>query len=433
MTERHFRWSSGPWRGPVHSVSYVRRWALLWAVAPWPCGAAGVRRRSCPGLPRVAARRLPETECASCHPPTGGATERRLHLLSRPGSSPLTTRIAGTATSRAPILRACPRRAAPAPRTATSTAISTGATSRPYTHGASPHDGASGFGLRASTATAPAVSIIGPRRQSAPRRYSPAGSPTCDRLSPSTSQEEPRRRRRAHCHDGMNIPPRPAACNDVPPDAASSARADCTSPAMRPRIHNDAPDVGTCQSCHVPATRSTPGSSPAPSAIRASEVLPSQARRTTEGQGLPELSCEEARRQERLPGSKCASCHKGNAPAAKPPALSTRRPSRRSTPARCATRRGFTPTADGARNITCRSCHKGKFHASQATPSNSVCTSCHSSARHARQRLPLHVVSLQRRSRHEPLMRRSWSLRFRLTHLRGRGRRDRPHRARRGA
>ena len=176
------------------------------------------------------------------------------------------------------------------------------------------------------------------------------------------------------CHEGMNLPAVPASCSSCHPSATFGA-ADCRD-CHGGLIHNAAPEVGTCASCHT-GYREHAG---AVACTRCHTNAP----RFHHGTAAPAVrscrSCHPVRHAGvRVGAARCADCHKGDAPAAKPLAQHSSRITRRYVCSGCHRQR-LHASAVGART-TCRSCHTGRFHAVQPKVAVARCLTCHVRAR----------------------------------------------------
>ncbi len=338
--------------------------AALLALAAAPAGA----------FPEWAHGGLPEAECSSCHLSTGGIVEDACTFC-HSGYKPMAGKDcwdchepgADTSSLSSP-----------------SSACSQGCHLysdfdkdyvTPYTHGALPHDGASGFGATCLDCHQTSVDWRDPG-QSPHHDGVAQAAPSCTDCHDGVTASK----KATHdgvacedCHDGMNLPPRPATCTTCH-DAAVFGGADCAS-CHAGQIHNAAPDVGTCQSCHQ-------GYQKHAGELTCTKCHTNAASFHHKTQAPKVKGCRDCHAKKHagksVPASKCAGCHKGNAPSAKPRAQHSSSITKKYTCSLCHSK-PLHAKAFGAK-LTCRSCHKGKFHAAQATPGISVCTQCHGSA-----------------------------------------------------
>jgi hypothetical protein len=81
----------------------------------------------------------------------------------------------------------------------------------------------------------------------------------------------------------------------------------------------------------------------------------------------------------KVPGARCADCHKGSAPPAKPRAQHSSTVTQKLVCSGCHGKK-LHAKAVGAKT-TCRTCHKGKYHAAQPKVSTATCLKCHPSAK----------------------------------------------------
>jgi hypothetical protein len=173
------------------------------------------------------------------------------------------------------------------------------------------------------------------------------------------------------CHAGMNRPAVPASCTTCHTSTTFGAK-DCRS-CHAEHIHNAAPNVGTCTSCHKGYQKH----SGKVACTKCHASMP----KLHHGQSAPKpktcRSCHAKKHAGKaVANSKCASCHKGKAPSGKPRAQHSKSVTKKYSCGGCHSK----PIHAGRSSITCRTCHKGKFHAAQKAPANSICTNCHGSA-----------------------------------------------------
>ena len=322
-------------------------------------------------FPQWAHGGLPETECSSCHLSAGGATDDACtfcHGGFKPtdGKDCWDCHEPGADTS-----------GLSSPSSACSQECHLysdfdKAYLTPYTHGALPHDGASGYGPTCLDCHSTSVSITDPG--TSPHHDGVAQqAPTCVDCHPSQKSHDGAACE--DCHDGMNLPPRPATCTTCH-DAAVFGGADCAS-CHAGQIHNPAPDVGTCQSCHK-------GYQKHAGELNCTACHTNAKSFHHKTQAPKVKSCRSCHAKKHdgksVSGSKCASCHKGSAPSSKPRAQHSSKITKKYTCSLCHSK-GLHAKAYGA-SMTCRTCHKSRFHAVQAIPGSSICINCHGSARY---------------------------------------------------
>jgi hypothetical protein len=178
------------------------------------------------------------------------------------------------------------------------------------------------------------------------------------------------------CHDDMNLPAVPATCTTC--HAASTfGSKDCRACHAR-QIHNATPEVGSCTSCHTGGYQKHAGALQCTSchtnATAFHHATATPAVKTCR-------NCHAMRHAgAKVSGSRCADCHRGSAPAAKPRAQHSSSVTRKFVCTGCHSKQ-LHARSRGA-STTCRTCHRGRYHASQSRPGNSVCTSCHKTASH---------------------------------------------------
>ena len=196
------------------------------------------------------------------------------------------------------------------------------------------------------------------------------------------------------CHVGMNLPPRPAACTTCHA-AATFGGQDCRS-CHASAIHDTTPNAGSCTSCHTGYQKHAGEASCTSCHTNAPAFHHGTAAPAVKGC----RSCHAMKHAgAKVSGSRCADCHKGKAPAAKPRAQHSTSVTKKYVCGGCHTKK-LHAKSEGA-STTCRTCHKGKYHAGQSRPGNSVCTSsCHRTAsRHA---VGFRCVTCHRRAIHDP-------------------------------
>ena len=177
------------------------------------------------------------------------------------------------------------------------------------------------------------------------------------------------------CHEGMNYPAAPAACVTCH-DAATFGAADCLT-CHAGQVHNAAPNVGPCTSCHDGGYQQHAGGV----ACKTCHTNTPKAHHETAAPAVKACrSCHAMKHAgAKVSGARCADCHKGNAPSAKPRAQHSSTVTKQFVCSGCHAKK-LHAKAEGA-NTTCRSCHKGKYHAGQANVTTSACLKCHSGAR----------------------------------------------------
>jgi hypothetical protein len=177
------------------------------------------------------------------------------------------------------------------------------------------------------------------------------------------------------CHEGMNLPAVPAACTTCHVAATFGAQ-DCRT-CHAAQIHDPAPGVGTCTSCHDEGYQKHAGALECTSCHTDPEAF-------HHGTAPPAVkSCRGCHAMKhagaKVPGARCADCHKGSAPPAKPRAQHSSTVTQKLVCSGCHGKK-LHAKAVGAKT-TCRTCHKGKYHAAQPKVSTATCLKCHPSAK----------------------------------------------------
>lgn len=345
------------------------------------CGAAALLALAAApahAFPEWAHGGLPETECSSCHAPTGGIVPDACTFCHT-----------GYKTTAGQQCWDCHEPGAPTSGLSSpSSACSQGCHLysdfykdyvTPFTHGTEPHDGASGYGKTCLDCHQTSIAWNNPG-ESPHHDGVEQSSPTCTQCHDgvtATAEVSHDGVGCEDCHDGMNIPPRPAACTTCH-IAATFGGADCTS-CHASQVHNTTPAVPSCTGCHTGYQK------------HAGQLTCTKCHTNAasfhHGTQQPKVkgcrSCHAMKHAgQKVAASKCAGCHKGSYPAPKPAAQHSSSITKKYTCSLCHSK-GLHAKAYGAKT-TCRTCHTGKFHASQAKPGNSVCTKCHGTAsRHA--------------------------------------------------
>jgi hypothetical protein len=247
----------------------------------------------------------------------------------------------------------------------------------PYTHGTEPHLGAAGYGKVCLDCHQTSISIYDPG-ESPHHSGVLMAPPTCEDCHNGVyagAQETHDGNACTSCHDGMDIPSVPAACNTC--HASSTfGTGDCLS-CHPTQVHNTDPNVGSCSSCHS-------GYQKHAGELSCTQCHTSPARihhgTLTGAVAKSCRSCHPKRHAGRnVPGSKCATCHKGggSGPAAK--AQHSNSITKKFVCSACHSQRLHASAVSGA-VTSCRTCHSGKYHAAQQPPSKSVCMRCHTVA-----------------------------------------------------
>lgn len=178
------------------------------------------------------------------------------------------------------------------------------------------------------------------------------------------------------CHDGMNYPAVPAVCVTCHSASTFGSR-DCRA-CHASQIHNTDPDVGSCTSCHTQGYKQHAGKV----ACTKCHTNTTKFHHDTAAPSVKTCrSCHPVRHAgKKVSNSRCADCHKGNAPAYKPRAQHSSKITKKFVCSGCH-KKQLHAKALGAKT-TCRSCHRGKCHAAQRKVSSSRCLTCHPSARY---------------------------------------------------
>jgi hypothetical protein len=183
------------------------------------------------------------------------------------------------------------------------------------------------------------------------------------------------------CHNGMNIPAQPATCTACHAAATFGVAVctDCHSAAGTMHletVHTTTPTVPACTQCHTGYQE------------HAGKVtcVTCHTRVATFHHGMSAdagkkdcTSCHTKRHAgKKIALAKCAKCHTGNAPAAKPRAQHSLQVKKKKTCSACHTK-ALHAKAFGS-GMTCSSCHKGRFHAQPTIPKSGRCLDCHAKA-----------------------------------------------------
>lgn len=246
----------------------------------------------------------------------------------------------------------------------------------PFTHGTEPHPGATGFGFECLDChtTSSGGSVNG-----SPHHIGvDTPAPTCRDCHNgviASAQVTHDGVACTSCHDGMNIPAVPAACNSCHIQKTFGT-GNCTA-CHATMVHNTSPNVGACTSCHA-GYRKHAGSV---GCTRCHTNAPAFHHGTATMKAKKCGSCHSKTHAGRAVAvSKCTACHKGNAPASKPRVQHSSSITKKYVCSTCHSK-ALHASARGA-HLTCRSCHATRFHARQPRPGNSVCLRCHSRARY---------------------------------------------------
>jgi hypothetical protein len=248
----------------------------------------------------------------------------------------------------------------------------------PFTHGETPHVGASGYGKTCLDCHKTSTSFNNPNG-SPHHSGQTTPPPTCqdchngvDAVAQVTHGKNPC----TSCHTGMNIPPIPATCNNCHP-AKTFGTPDCLK-CHAGAVHNAKPQPPACSDCHGTGYQQHAGKVACLTCHTGIAAFHHGQSKTT-----TQKSCRACHAKKhagtKVPNSKCATCHKGRGagPAAKAQHSTTI--TKDYVCSGCHSKR-LHASAFGSGISSCRACHKGKYHAAQKTPSNSVCTACHGRA-----------------------------------------------------
>ncbi len=176
------------------------------------------------------------------------------------------------------------------------------------------------------------------------------------------------------CHEGMDRPTAPQACSRCHPSATFGA-ADCLT-CHAAQVHDTTPNVGSCTRCHDEGYRQHAGDV-ACTRCHTNTAKAHHATARPVAKGC--RSCHAMRHAgKKVAAARCAGCHRGSTPAFKPRAQHSTTVTKRFVCSGCHAQK-LHAKASGAK-LTCRTCHKGRYHAGQARVATSVCVKCHSSA-----------------------------------------------------
>lgn len=176
------------------------------------------------------------------------------------------------------------------------------------------------------------------------------------------------------CHDGMDLPAVPATCTQCHAAGTFGAQ-DCRS-CHAAQIHDATPDVGSCTSCHTGYQKHAGAATCTSCHTNAAAFHHGTAAPVAKGC----RSCHAMKHDGRsVSGARCADCHKGSAPPAKPRAQHSTSVTKKYVCSGCHSQK-LHARAEGAKT-TCRSCHKAKYHALQPRVASSACLRCHADAK----------------------------------------------------
>lgn len=245
-----------------------------------------------------------------------------------------------------------------------------------FTHGLEPHLGASGFGKTCLDCHSTSAGIADPDGSPHHSGKTVAPPPTCRDCHDgviAVAQVSHDGVDCIRCHTGMNIPAVPAACYTCHVEKTFGA-ADCRA-CHANEIHNAAPSAGTCTTCHSGYRKHAGSVACTKCHTNAAAFHHGTAAMKSKRCG----SCHTKKHAGRVVSlGKCATCHKGNAPTARPRVQHSSQITKKRVCSACHSK-ALHAKARGAK-LTCRTCHTAKFHARQPRPSNSVCLRCHSRA-----------------------------------------------------
>ena len=203
------------------------------------------------------------------------------------------------------------------------------------------------------------------RREPAPRRRRLAARRRCTDCHDGAIRRRPgqprRRRLRGAATRAWTCRPSPATCNTC--HAASTfGAADCRS-CHAAQVHNTAPER---RHLHVVPRRGLPEARRRRWPARACHTNTPTFHHATAAPAVKSCrSCHAMKHAgAKVSGSRCADCHKGNAPSAKPRAQHSSTVTKKFVCSGCHSKK-LHAKSEGA-STTCRSCHKSKYHAGQA-------------------------------------------------------------------
>jgi hypothetical protein len=243
----------------------------------------------------------------------------------------------------------------------------------PFSHGAEPHLGASPPYGECLDCHSTSVGISDPG--SSPHHdgsdWQVPGCTDCHNGIIAGAQQSHDAAECEACHEGMDRPASPAACNQCHL-ATTFGTQDCLT-CHADQVHNTTPSVGTCTSCHTEGYRQHAGEV---SCTTCHTNAPKSHHGTAAAVAKTCRSCHAMKHAgSKVSGARCADCHKGSTPAFKPRAQHSTTVTKKYVCSGCHAKK-LHASAAGA-STTCRSCHKGKYHAAQATVKSSACLTCH--------------------------------------------------------
>jgi hypothetical protein len=189
------------------------------------------------------------------------------------------------------------------------------------------------------------------------------------------------------CHTGMNRPAQPAVCTSCHAAATYGTQV-CTgchseTGVMHMQtVHTASPSVRACTDCHAGYQKHAGEKGCASCHTKATQFHHGVT--TTAGKKTCTACHAKRHAGKAIAASKCASCHKGDAPQARPRAQHSIKISKlkRGKCGVCHTKKRTHAAAVGG-SLTCQTCHRGTFHGRQAIPGSSVCSNCHGRLSHA--------------------------------------------------
>jgi hypothetical protein len=251
-----------------------------------------------------------------------------------------------------------------------------------FTHGPTPHLGASGYG-KACLDCHETSSSFNQADESPHHSGAETPTPTCQACHNgvfASAQVTHDGKPCTACHTGMNLPPVPATCNTCH-SGKTFGTSDCLV-CHAEQVHNKHPQPPDCTTCHVAGFQRHAGRVACLTCHTGIAAFHHGQSTTTTVKSC--RSCHAKKHAGRsVPNAKCATCHKGTGtgPAAK--AQHSTNVGKQYVCSTCHSKK-LHARALGSGITSCRTCHRSKFHARQRTPANSVCIRCHTAAsRHA--------------------------------------------------
>ena len=253
-----------------------------------------------------------------------------------------------------------------------------------FTHGTAPHDGAD----YAPCLDCHGVSVSFNDPDDSPHHDAVTQQPpTCQKChdggyASAVSNHDSVDPACTSCHTGMNIPPQPATCNTCHSAATFGTMVctDCHSEAGElhtQAVHTPDPTVPDCTTCHSGYTKHA--GKVACTTCHAKATAFHHDVTTTAGVKNCTSCHTKKHAGKKVAQAKCATCHKGNAPASKPRAQHSQKITRKNGNCGACHSKALHARALGS-TLTCATCHRGRFHGQPTIPTSALCRNCHPSA-----------------------------------------------------